>query len=212
MGSVLHPVGSRPTQVYWLRRGAVVLAAVLVVAALAFVFRPQPEEKVSAAPSASASTPAAGTTPTPAATTTPSATTSATPTGPLACDASNSTLSLAGFQKVKQDGKQTFRLAITNTSKAACVVDLKASTFSLVVMSGSDKIWTTAHCEKWVPAFKGKLKAGKAHEFSIAWGVNRSGQGCRTAKALLGAGTYVASAAYAGDAKARQVFVVTKAG
>lgn len=209
MGSLLHPVGPEAARTYWLRRGAIVLAAVLVVAALAFVFRPQPETPVAATPSSP--TASAATTPSvaPSASQTPSA--SPTPTGPLACDPTNSGLSLAGYQKVKQDGKQVFRLAVTNTGSQACVLDLKPATFSLVVTSGTDRIWTTAHCAKWVPAHKGTLKAGKTHEFSITWPVSRSGEGCKTPKSRLGEGTYVASAAFAEDAKARQVFVVTKA-
>ena len=36
MGSLLHPVGSQPPLVYWARRGALVLAVVLVVGGLFF--------------------------------------------------------------------------------------------------------------------------------------------------------------------------------
>jgi hypothetical protein len=208
MGSLLHPVGPESTRVYWLRRGAVVLALVLVVAALAWVFRPQPEAPVTATPVTPSVTPAV----TPTMTPTPSVTPSPTPTGPLACDATNSTLGLAGYQKVKQDGKQPFTLTITNTGKQSCVLDLKPSTFMLTVKSGTDLIWTTEHCDKWVPSAKVKgLKPGKAHEFTIAWPVARSGEGCKTAKSLLGAGTYVATATFAEDATARKPFVVTKA-
>jgi hypothetical protein len=208
MGSLLNPVGPEPTRVYWLRRGAVVLAVVLVVAALVWVFRPQPEESVTATPASPSVTPVA----TPSVTPTPSETPTPTPTGPLACDATNSTLGLAGFQKVKQDGKQLFTLTITNKGTQACALDLKPATFTLSVKSGTDLIWTTEHCEKWVPSAKVKsLKAGKAHEFRITWPVVRSGEGCKTAKSLLGPGTYVATAEFADDATARKAFVVTKA-
>lgn len=208
MGSLLHPVGPQPARVYWLRRGGIVLGVLLVVAALAFVFRPQPAPvtAVPASPSPGTTTPSA----TPSASPTP--TTSPTPTGPPACDASNTTLGLAGYQKVRQDAKQPFRLTITNRGTQSCVLDLKPGTFSLAVASGTDRIWTTDHCAKWVPSQKRTLKAGRIHEFTITWGVTRSAEGCRTAKSLLGEGTYVATATFAEDAKARKVFVVTKAG
>lgn len=210
MGSLLHPVGPQPAQVYWLRRGALVLGVVAVVAALAFVFRPQPQVPVTAVPAS----PSVSAAPTVAATasTSPSPSASPTATGPLACDATNTTLGLAGYKKVKQDAKQPFSLTITNTGKQSCVLDLKPATFSLAVTSGTDRIWTTDHCDKWVPATKRTLKAGKAHEFTITWGVVRSGEGCKTAKSLLGTGTYVASATFAETSKARAVFLVTKAG
>ena len=210
MGSLLHPVGSQPPLVYWARRGALVLAVVLVIAALLFVFRPQPQAPVVATPATSSiTTPVSTPTVTPSASDTPSA--SPTPTGPLTCDATNSQLALAGYQKVKQNGKQLFKLSITNSGKETCILDLKPSTFTLTVASGTDKIWTTDDCDKWVPSHKGKLKAGKVYEFGVTWPVARSTSGCKTSKAVLGTGTYVASAAFATDAKARQVFVVTKA-
>lgn len=209
MGSLLHPVGSEPARTYWVRRGAVVLAVVAVIAALVFVFRPQPDPVVTAEPPAA--TPSVTVTPTATPTESSTPTASPTPTGPLACDATNSSLSLAGYQKVAQDGKQSFRLSITNSGDATCELTLKASTFSLAVVSGKDQIWSTEHCEKWVPTASKKLKAGQAHEFSISWSVSRSAKGCRTLKSRLGPGTYVANATFAGDATARQVFVVTKA-
>lgn len=186
------------------------LAVVLVVAALAFVFRPQPAAPVAAVPATPSETSVTTPTGSPSTSVTPSAT--PTPTGPLACDASNSQLSLAGYQKVKQDAKQSFTLSITNTGKASCVLDLKPATFTLAVASGSDQIWTTEHCDTWVPTHKQSLKAGKAYEFTVTWPVVRSATGCKTVKGVLGTGTYVANAAFASDAKAHEVFVVTKAG
>lgn len=210
MGSLLRPVGSQPAWVYWARRGALVLAVVAVVAALVFVFRPQPDAPVAAVPPSPPVTTEVTTPPaTPSETASPSP--SPTPTGPLACDATNTELGLAGYQKVKQNGKQPFKLSLTNTGTQTCNLDFKASVFSLVVTSGSDRIWSTDDCTKWVPAQKGKLAAGKAFEFTITWPVARSSAKCKLSKATLGAGTYVASATFARDAKARQVFQVIKA-
>ncbi len=212
MGSLFHPVGSQSAWVYWARRGALVLAVVAVVAALIFVFRPQPQTPVAAVPDSPSVTPQApGPSPTASESDSASPSPSPTPTGPLACDASNTTLSLAGFQKVKQDGKQSFRLGITNTGTETCVLEVKPSTFTLTVTSGTDRIWSTDDCTKWVPTQKGKLKAGKTSEFAITWTVARSSADCTLAKTTLGTGTYVASATFAGDAKARQVFQVVKA-
>lgn len=203
MGSLFHPVGSQPAWVYWARRGALVLAAVALIAVGIWVFRPQAPGPVAAEPAG----PSAPVTTAP----TPTEPASPTPTGPLVCDATNSSLTLAGYQKVKQDAKQPFRLAVTNNGGDPCVLNLSASTLNLTVTSGTDRIWTTDHCAKWVPTKKTTLKSKKSYEFSITWPVARSAAGCKTAKAVLGTGTYVASAAFAENAKARQVFVVSKA-
>ncbi len=112
---------------------------------------------------------------------------------------------------MKQNGKQTFGVAVKNTGQQPCVLDLKPANFSLTVVSGSDRIWSTDDCAKWVPAKKQTLKPQKAYEFSIPWGVNRSAPGCKVAKSQLRPGTYVANASFADTLKARQVFLVTKA-
>lgn len=209
MGSLLQPVGAQPKWVYWARR-AVVLVALAAVVGIGFVlFRPPGDSNVAAIPAGPSSAPASQT---PSAT--PSVTESGTPTptGPVACDKTNTGIDLAAYKKVKQDGKQPFRIAVTNTGGNACVLDLNASNFSLTVTSGTDRIWTTADCAKWVPAKKQTLKQQKAYEFTIEWGVARSGSGCKQAKSLLNPGTYVATALFAETVKSRQVFQVSKAG
>jgi len=209
MGSLLQPVGTQPAWVYWARRASVVIALVVVVMVGFWLFRPT-DNPVQAVPAPTVTTPSQPTTPAG----TPSATESATPTpsGPLACDQTNTGLALAGYQKVKQDAKQPFKLALTNTGGAACVLDLTPSNFSLTVLSGTDRIWSTDDCAKWVPAKKQTLKPQKAYEFGIEWGVVRSGAGCKEAKALLDKGTYVANAVFVDSVKARQIFLVTKGG
>ena len=209
MGSLLQPVGTQPAWVYWARRASVVIALVVVVMVGFWLFRPT-DNPVQAVPAPTVTTPSQPTTPAG----TPSATESATPTpsGPLACDQTNTGLALAGYQKVKQDAKQPFKLALTNTGGAACVLDLTSANFSLTVVSGTDRIWTTDDCAKWVPAKKQTLKPQKAYEFGIEWGVVRSGAGCKEAKALLDKGTYVANAVFVDSVKARQIFLVTKGG
>lgn len=211
MGSLLQPVGTRPPWVYWARRAGVVIALVAVFIVVGnLLSRPPDSPNVAAVPAPSVTTPSQPATPTG----TPSATGSATPTptGPLACDKTNTGLALAGYQKVKQDAKQSFKMALTNTGGAACILDLKATNFSLTVVSGSDRIWTTDDCAKWVPAKKQALKPQKAYEFSIEWGVARSAAGCKVVKGLLNPGTYIATATFSDSVTSRQVFVVTKAG
>jgi hypothetical protein len=210
MGSLLHPVGAQPGWVYWARRAGIVAALVAVIVLAIVAFRPPDSADLTAVPAGSptASTPAAST---PAATETSSPTASPTPTGPLACDQTNSGLSLAGYQKVKQDATQSFKVGVKNTGGQPCVLNLSATNFSLSVTSGTDRIWSTADCAKWVPAKKQTLKAQQSYEFSIEWGVLRSGEGCKEVKGKLNPGTYVAQAVFADTVKSRQVFLVTKA-
>lgn len=208
MGSLLHPVGAQPARVYWARRAVLIGALVLLIVIGFALFRPPGTGNVAAVPAPSVTPAQTPTTSTPPATETPTP----TPTGPVVCDQTNSELALAGYQKVKQDGKQAFRVAVTNTGKQPCVLDLKATNFSLLVTSGTDRIWTTDHCAKWVPAKKQTLKSQKSYEFTLQWGVNRSMPDCKQSKTQLRPGTYVASATFVENLKGRQVFQVTKAG
>ena len=208
MGSLLHPVGSEPEGVYWMRRAVVVAAVLAVLVAGFFLFRPQGGDPVTAVPASTGSvTPTASPTDTPA---TPTPT--PTPTGPIVCDANTATMSLAGYQKVKQGAKQPFKIVITNTGKVNCVLDLSSTNFGLEVTSGSDRIWSTADCAKWVPAKKTTLKPNKTHEFSVEWGLVRSSAGCKTSKDVVKPGTYVGTATFADSLKGRQVFTIAKAG
>lgn len=185
-----------------------VVAALVLLGGVFLMLQPAPSAPIAAVPQTS---PTTLTTPSETPTEAESPSASPTPTGPLACDATNSDLSVAGYQKVKQDGKQLFKVAVSNKGSADCVLDLKAETFNFVVSSGSDKIWTTQDCAKWVPAKKTTVKPKKSYEFAVEWPLKRSASECRNTKDLIKPGTYVGTATLAESLTARQVFVVRKA-
>lgn len=208
MGSLLQPVGTQPTWVYWARRAVVLVVAVALVAGVWYLFLRPSDRPVTAVPPTPTLT--VSTKPTETPSETPSQTPSPTPTGPAACDQTNTALALAGYQKVKQGGKQPFKVSLTNTGSQNCVLDVKPASFELTVTSGTDRIWSTAHCAKWVPAKKQTLKPKKAYEFSIEWPLQRSASGCKTTKDVLRPGTYVGTATFGEGLKARQVFTINK--
>lgn len=216
MGALLHPVGPENPRVYWTRRAIVLVAIVAVALTTAWAFWPRPPA-VSAVPAPAMTTPAPSapaTSATPAGSTTttakPSVTPSPTPTGPVTCLPTNTRLTVAGFQEVKAGSKQVFTLSAANDSADACILAIKPSTYRLTVTSGADKIWTTAHCDRWLPVKTVTLKPGQQHEFTVTWPMRRSSNGCKTPKDAIRPGTYVATAEYLITATARQVMRVTK--
>lgn len=213
MGSLLHPVGPQSAAVYWVRRGAVLAVTALVLVGFWSLFQPQQSAPAAGGVVIAAASPSvsqSSTMPTAAASTTPTG--SPSPTAAAACDATNTDLALSGYQQVKTNAKQTsFKLGITNTGKSTCVLNLSAASFALKVVSGTDRIWTTEDCAKWVPAKKTKLGAGKKYEFPIDWTVRRSSASCKLAKQTLGAGTYQAVATFASDDTAKTVFQLVAA-
>ena len=213
MSTVLHPKGSEPPSVYWRRRAFVIAIVVVVLLVLVAAWFAWPKSSGTATP-ARQSTAAVSTAATPAASTSsgPSESASPSPTGPVACDPGSISLNLAGYQKVKQGSKQVFRVSIKNTA-APCVLQVAASNFDLTVKSGTDRIWSTADCTKWVPAAKDvKLTQGQAHQLDLTWGLVRSKASCGTTKDVLKPGTYVATATFSKRVNAIQVFTISAAG
>ncbi len=209
MSSLLHPTGSEPPQVYWRRRLVVVVIFAAVLAAVIWLVWPKETplaQPQSTALTASAPTSAAVPPPAPSSAK-PSA--PATPTGPQACDPANLRVGLAGFQKLKSGAAQPFKVSITNNSSLGCVLSVSASTFSVVVTSGKDRIWTTADCAAWVPAKRLTLTPNQAYVFDINWPGKRSKASCKTTKDAVAAGTYVGTATFTGAAPVRFVMTIS---
>ncbi len=210
MGALLD-LGPQTPRTYWIRRGAVVLAAVLLVWFISSLF-PKSDGVVavpSVTPSVSTPVTSASVSAAASVSASPSTSVSVSPTGPQACDPLNVEVGIAGFRSVAVGSKQPFKLSIGNNTAVSCILDLKSSTFGLKVTSGTDRIWSTADCPKLVPVKKTTLKAGKAYEFTIEWPGQRSQPGCVLVDKDLGVGTYVATANYAEQATGR--FVMTLA-
>ncbi len=220
MSEVLTGKGPQPPSVYWIRRGLVALAAVIIIGLLVWAIVPK-NAPSTATPAANSPTPApsaldtttsAGASPTASpsdGTTSPSPTTSAA--AAAACDPIGVQLSVEGFKSVKADAKQVFSVTVENNTALPCLMQITKDTFRLRVASGKDMIWSTAHCDTWLPEVKQQtLKAGATVEFKINWSLHRSAEGCKQTKDVLGAGTYVATAMYRDTATGKFPFTITK--
>ncbi|GAB2589983.1 RodZ family helix-turn-helix domain-containing protein [Microlunatus antarcticus] len=278
MSSVLHPVGPEPRERYWVRRLAVLIAAVVAIgivialvgnamsAGSAVQAEPAPPSVVaptlppvtpSASPSVdvtasptpgSTDTPTAGTTasPTPgAATTRPSASASPTDgsvvtpkpgqktktekaTPPTAaekkkaeaaaeakkaaakkkakatvlatCPTDDLRPTLTGPKKVKAKKSATFAVSLINGSSKSCYLKVTNANYTLTIVSGKDKIWSTEDCPAAVPAQSRKLTSQKSLDWKIKWNGQRSGDGCSKEREAPKAGYYWAIANF-DDAK-----------
>lgn len=93
------------------------------------------------------------------------------------------------------DKKMTFKLSVINGSAVTCIVELTPKTFELKIFSGSDRIWSSDDCAKWLDAKPShRLGVEKAYEWTIDWTGQRSESSCDLTGGLK-AGTYVATAA-----------------
>lgn len=224
MSSVLHPIGPEEPRTYWLRRGVVIGLAVVLLGVVAWTVWPRAGRtagpapastpSMSATPQGSAGTSASPSSPSategssagasasttsstirkPASPSTSSSATATTTPPVTGCDAEQMRVTLTGDRTVEADHTTTFRLSVINGSPVACTLDLDDSTFELKIYSGSDRIWSTDDCGRWLVAkAKHRLAVEKEYEWATAWTGKRSKSGCRTSGGLK-PGTYVATA------------------
>ena len=225
MSGMMHPVGPEDPQVYWLRRAAIGVGALLVILVLIALVRPGGSATV-AVPSSSptplllgtptptptpipsteaasgAAVPApAGSTPAVAAPVTPQP----TPTA-AACQPADLRLAVGGGAGAAVGVATTFTVQITNGSAVPCIVGWVPATSELRIFSGTDRIWSTGDCAAWfTPVAPQVVAPGKALSANVVWQGKRSYPGCKLGSTALQPGTYVATAEIQGAGPAQKV-------
>lgn len=191
MSTVLRPVGPHPQRVYWVRR-LVLLAAVVLVLVLAWWglgalgggAQENPE------PDAAAGTTEQGGT-----------------GGPVACDAAHLTVALTSDARTYgPDTRPVLSLAVTNTSDTACTVDVGSGNAVVTVMSGADRIWSSADCAAEPAERLLLLEPGAADTSTVDWARERSDAECTAGLPAPRPGTYTAQATLMGVESATAVF------
>lgn len=287
MSSVLHPVGPEPRERYWVRRLAVVVAAIVAIsivvalvgnamsAGSAVQAEPAPPtvQAPTLPPPTSASpvvdptaSPTPGTTPgttdtaapvaspTPGTATTPGASASptdgsvvtpvpgqktktekATPPTDAAkrkaaaqaaekkaaakkkakakvlatCPTGDLRPTLTGPKKVGATKSTTFAVSLINGSKTSCYLKATSANFTLTVVSGKDKIWSTDDCPAAVPTQSRKLAPEKSLDWKVKWNGERSGSGCEDQKERPEPGYYWAIANFDDTKEVRWRVILT---
>lgn len=139
MSTLRNPVGPQPPSVYWRRRLIVLLGLVaVVVVILLIVFRP------GAGGSEAGPTPPSGD---------PSGTPSTTPTFEASDPEELCDPSVIRLEPVTDSGSYAagvmpqISMRITNTSSAPCTFDVGTAQQEYLIMSGSDRIWSSRDCQ-----------------------------------------------------------------
>lgn len=158
--------------------------------------------------------PATGTTPTPTATAT--GTGNVAPTDAPAdaaypdCAAPTLTVGIqADAADVPAGTAATFTVTITNGGATDCVVDAGEAQREVVVVSGSDRVWSSKDCvPAGAPARTLLLSAGMTDTTQLAWNRERSAPGCPAGQPAPQPGTYQATVSLAGTSGGPTVFVL----
>lgn len=180
--------GTRPrpsAAVYRRRRLVVGVLAVIAIAGLVTVIAlvvntlNKPQASNSGSPSATNSN-ATSPTPTPA-----TASTAAKPV----CDQSKVTVKASTDATSYQAGKDpVFTLTVSNSGTIACEVNVGTSQMEYLVLSGSDRIFSSKDCQQKPSDLKKTIAPGASEKAVFPWQRNRSVEGCGAVAAKPGVG------------------------
>ena len=182
----MQPVGPRPPYVYWVRRlvllALLVLAVVLLAHACSGGSAPARngslKQRADQQPLTSASTSPS-----------PSSTGSAAPSG-AACQARNLRVDVSSdATSYARNVRPRFTAVVKNTGPA-CRFPTALSSRTWRIMSGVDKVWSTADCPRSPDGKPVTLRAGEQITYVLPWDRFRSTPGCALEGAPAQAGTY----------------------
>ena len=178
--ALLHPVGPRPPSVYWVRRLGLLLLLLVVVIGLA---------KACSGGGGDPGTDRLATGPHPTGTPTTAVT---TPARPPRCDRSSLAVTAASDADSYPAGAlPQLTVEVRNTSTEPCRLAVQQDARTWTVVSGPDRVWSTADCpHPGKPAFH-RLGHGKAITYRVTWDRHRSVEGCASPGAEAQPGTYL---------------------
>ena len=187
-----RPVGPEPASTYWQRRAVVAAAAVALVVLLASLLGGGDDapDRLAGAPASGApsSEPTAAPTLGPVV---PSASPSPSPTAAAACaPAAVKVEPGVAEDSYRVGASPRLSLSVTNTGSAPCTADLGTAVVELLVVSGSDRIWSSDDCSKKGPADPTTLVPGKPVVQRVVWDGRRSRPGCTGDRDRAQPGTY----------------------
>ncbi|GGJ38727.1 hypothetical protein [Paenarthrobacter histidinolovorans] len=178
----------RPSPAVYRRRRQVVFGGLLLVIALVvvgvlavsgtFAGNPEPQAVSTSDPT---QVPTQGSAPS----TTPSPSASPTPV----CDFNLMTVAAKTDKPAYgADEKPLLTMTITNGNAAPCEVNVGTSQMEYVVMSGSDRIFSSKDCQTGGVDLVKTIQPGKSETANFPWQRNRSLEGCGVIDAKPGAG------------------------
>ncbi|MFC4591320.1 hypothetical protein [Sphaerisporangium corydalis] len=223
-------VGVEGPDVYWRRRVSVLTGALVVVAVVAWACTsasggsgsnaPRPAVAGSKDPGSGAGVapvPSPAATPTPAPTAKPTATRhpaakpsphpsrAQRPGDP--CERPDLVLGLRGESEVyAKKGTPRFLLTVVNIGRVECTVDVGPRAVEIRIVSGTDRVWSTADCVSGDGVDVRHLRRGIPHVRTVGWDRRRSAPDCRSARQKARDGTYVAMARLGPLRSAKVVF------
>lgn len=185
----MSPVGPEAPTVYWVRRAAVVLIIVTLIAGVWWLVRGGSDPAPAASPTPVAS--ASGTStaaPTPAASV--ASTLPAADPAALCPDASIGVTATTDSTTYKVGSAPRLTLTIQNLGTFACTRDVGPKANALKITSGGYPIWSSDDCNASDTSKLTVLQASEKVASSITWDGRQSSKSCASQGPLAKAGSY----------------------
>ena len=212
-------------EAYWRRRVIALAVVVLVVGGLAWSCsgdgggegEAAAKKTASARPSPSPAVSAGSHTlaiPTVMVTVTQTATVAAPRRPGDACAARDVVATLTPVAREFAPGEQVgFQLTVVNTGDLDCTFDVGGGKLVIRVKTGSDRVWTSAHCAARLAQESSiqMLRRGVPYTTTVVWDRRRSSPGCDQPRAKAPAGDYAVQAQGSGVRTPKSTFAL-KAG
>ncbi|WP_284979418.1 hypothetical protein [Arthrobacter sp. fls2-241-R2A-200] len=183
------PTNRRPPSpaVYRRRRLVALIALVVVLALLVAGVMAVSRALASKSSPQAVSTPAASATTTPVIS--PSASPTPSPSASPVCDLNLMSVS-AKTDKASYgaDEKPVLTMTVTNGGAAPCQVNVGTSQMEYLVMSGSDRIFSSKDCQTGAVDLIKTIQPGKSETANFSWQRNRTVEGCGVVNAKPGGG------------------------
>lgn len=194
MGSLRHPVGDQPPQVYWFRRALVLIVLVLVGIGVWLL--------VSALTGDGSDAPADGADPTTSPTPTASTSAQVAPDDPSRpCTSADVTLATTPTPESPTIGTEpAFDVAITHTGTSPCTLSTDADGTELAISSGNDQYYSTTWCPE-DPGFESTswiLQEGDTEALQVVWPGIWQDEDCGGPVSDVRPGTYNAAVSIGG--------------
>jgi hypothetical protein len=98
---------------------------------------------------------------------------------------------------------------VRNASDQPCRFRTAPTKRVWTVVSGQDRVWTSADCTQSGAASKARLRPGRTIAYALVWSRHRSANGCPTGTPEAGPGTYQLHVSVNGVEAATVVFHLT---
>jgi hypothetical protein len=98
---------------------------------------------------------------------------------------------------------------VDNDGSTSCRLEVRRTSFRVLVISGSDRIWDTAHCPSLVPARSVVIPPDESSSLALVWPGTRTREGCPAGQPRALPGYYAVEASVAGVVSPRDRFRLT---